>query len=194
MTIFQKQCLLAYLGFYTGRIDGLWGPESANATAYFQKAYGLKADGEFGDLTEESILKAIIGEIKPVPKEEAEDAPKEGFWNEIKHFKREEFRCKCGGKYCNGFPIEPAEKLVRLADRVREHFGSAAIVSSGVRCEIHNSLVGGVSGSRHKFGTAMDFCIRGIPAELVLHYVLDQNETNYAYAIDNNYIHMDVIL
>ena len=40
----------------------------------------------------------------------------------------------------------------------------------------------------------MDFCIRGIPAELVLPYVLDQNETNYAYAIDNNYIHMDVIL
>ena len=191
MTIKQKQHLLGYLGYYEGDIDGNFGPMSKLATASFQDDYGLEADGIFGPLAEAKILEAIAGTAKPVEPEQP--AEPENFWDGIKHFDREEFRCKCGGKYCNGFPVEPSEKLVKLADRVREHFGVAATVSSGVRCETHNAKVGGVSGSRHKYGTAMDFSIRGVPASLVLPYVQAQPETNYAYAIDSNYVHMDVL-
>lgn len=186
MTNVQKQCLLCYLGFYTGEVDGIWGPLSRQATVTFQTDYGLEADGEFGPLTEAKILEAVTGAADPVTPE--------NFWDGIKHFDREEFRCKCGGKYCDGFPAEPAKKLVQLADRVRVHFGRPMRVSSGVRCEAHNTNVGGVSGSRHKYGTAMDFCIDGMPASVVLPYVQAQSETNYAYAIDSNYIHMDVIV
>ena len=117
---------------------------------------------------------------------------KADFWVGIKNFEREEFACKCGGKYCNGFPVEPERKLVTVADRVREHFGNPAIVSSGVRCQRHNANVGGVSNSRHLYGKAMDFCIVGHRAAEVLAYVQAQPEIAYSYAIDANYVHMDV--
>ena len=82
--------------------------------------------------------------------------------------------------------------LIRVADRVRAHFGAEAFVSSGVRCQQHNANVGGVPGSRHLYGKAMDFCISGKKAAEVLEYVLKQPEIRYAYDIDGTYIHMDV--
>ena len=183
MTDKQKQNLLAYLGYYVDDIDGKFGQLSKTATKAFQADYGLEATGVVDQETEKALKYAVLYGMPA----------RKCFWEDIKYFKRDEFKCKCG-KYCNGYPAEPAEKLVRLADRVREHFGAAAIVSSGVRCETHNENVGGVSGSRHKYGTAMDFCVRGMPASIVLAYVQAQPETNYAYAIDSNYVHMDVIL
>lgn len=195
MTIEQKQCLLKYLGYYTGQVDGIWGQQSTLATAGFQDDYGLDPDGVFGPLTEDMIKKAVAELVQPVePEAPAEPEEPTSFWAEIKHFDREEFRCKCGGKYCNGFPAEPAEKLIRLADRVRDHFGVPATVTSGVRCEQHNARVGGVPGSRHKYGTAMDFSLGGLNAHVVLPYVLAQPDVNYAYAIDSYHIHMDVVL
>lgn len=181
MTNAQKQCLLCYLGYYTEAIDGLLGAKSTAATKEFQTDYGLTVDGIFGPKTEETILKAVTGAMKPV-----------NFWDSIRYFKRWEFSCHCGGKYCNGFPAEPVQKLVKVADRVREHFGAPATVSSGIRCEKHNAKVGGRANSRHKLGKAMDFCIRGRSAAEVLAYVQKQPEIRYAYAIDSAYVHMDV--
>lgn len=183
MTDKQKQCLLCYLGYYDGSIDGIFGEKSKQATKEFQKDYGLEDDGIFGPLTEAMALDAVAGKAQPVEKAD--------FWNGIKYFKKDEFKCKCG-KYCNGFPAEPEEKLIKVADRVREHFGNKITVSSGVRCEKHNANVGGVAGSRHKLGKAMDFCVSGFSASAVLDYVQKQPEIRYAYAIDSNYVHMDV--
>lgn len=184
MTNVQKQCLLKYLGYYEGAVDGNFGQMSRMATAGFQDDYGLDPDGDFGPLTEAKSLEAVAGTAQPVEKE--------NFWDGIKYFDREEFRCKCGGKYCNGFPAEPKKKLVQIADRVREHFGAPMIVSSGVRCKTHNANVGGASASRHMAGKAMDFCVRNMPASVVLPYVQSQTGVRYAYAIDSNYIHMDI--
>ena len=39
MTLKQKQALLAYLGFYDGPLDGLWGEKSQRATIDFQRSY-----------------------------------------------------------------------------------------------------------------------------------------------------------
>ena len=180
MTIKQKQNLLAFLGYYKGQIDGIWGSASAQATKDFQADYGIDADGIFGAETEKRIREVIGNDEQPVY-----------FWDSIKYFGREEFACKCG-KYCNGYPAEISKKLVQTADRVRGHFGAPAIVSSGVRCPQHNANVGGVSNSRHLYGKAMDFCIEGETAQQVLGYVQSQPEIRYAYAIDSNYVHMDV--
>mgnify|MGYP003304469701 CR=1 FL=1 len=81
-------------------------------------------------------------------------------------------------------PAEPNEALVRLADRVREHFGAPVIVSSGVRCITHNALVGGAVASRHMAGKAMDFCVKGKSASEVLAFVQSQKDVRYAYAIE----------
>lgn len=195
MTVKQIQCLLAYLGYYVGNVDGIYGQMTATSVRAFQKDYtALEVDGVAGIATQKALKHAVAhgmppkkSEPKPVPGRD------ETFWDGIKHFKRDEMKCRCGGKYCNGFPAEPSEKLMKLADRVREHFNAPAIVSSGVRCEKHNANVGGVANSRHKLGTAMDFCIKDMPSSIVLAYVQAQSETNYAYAIDGSYVHMDVV-
>lgn len=195
MTVKQIQCLLAYLGYYVGNVDGIYGQMTATSVRAFQKDYtALEVDGVAGIATQKALKHAVAhgmppkkSEPKPVPGRD------ENFWDGIKHFKRDEMKCRCGGKYCNGFPAEPSEKLMKLADRVREHFNAPAIVSSGVRCEKHNANVGGVANSRHKLGTAMDFCIKDMPSSIVLAYVQAQAETHYAYAIDGSYVHMDVV-
>ena len=117
-------------------------------------------------------------------------SPSSDFWDDIKYFKRSVYACKCGK--CGGFPVEPHEKLVRAEDKVRDHFGSPAHNSSGIRCETHNANVGGVANSRHLYGKAVDFRVDGKSAAQVLEYVQKLPEIRYAYAIDSNYVHMDV--
>lgn len=174
MTDYQKQCLLGYLGYDCGGIDGIWGEKSKSAAEAFQRSYGLEADGLFGPETEQKILEVISG----------------GWWRSVRYFEKQEFACKCGT--CGGFPADPAEKLVRAAEKVREHFGAPAVISSGLRCPVHNMAVGGVANSRHLLGKAMDFRIGGKTAAEVLSYVNQLPEIRYAYAIDTIFVHMDV--
>ena len=188
MTVKQKQCLLYYLGYYTGNIDGKWGVSSTEATRAFQKDYGLTVDGIFGSRTEKKILRVIATGEAP----KANTPLPVDFWDEIVFFKKSEFKCNCGGKYCNGFPVEPEEKLVRVADKIRKKMGTAATVSSGIRCERHNAKVGGVPKSRHLSGKAMDFSVAGKTAEQLLAEVKKHPEIRYAYAIDKNFVHMDI--
>lgn len=181
MTDTQKQCLLKYLGYYKGAVDGIFGNQSVQATKDFQAGYGLSDSGVFDSATEEKILQALTGAIEKVA----------DFWEEVRYFKKDEFRCKCG-KFCDGFPAQPEKKLLSLADRVRGHFGVPMIVSSGVRCKQHNANVGGASASRHMSGKAMDFTVKGRTASEVLTFVQTQKDVRYAYAIDGSYVHMDI--
>ena len=67
------------------------------------------------------------------------------------HFQRREFACKCG---CGADNIDPA--LVQMCETIRDSIGVPLIVNSGVRCEKHNAKVGGVKGSYHTQGKAVD--------------------------------------
>ena len=178
----QKQCLLRYLGYYTGPIDGIWGEGSQRATIDFQRAYMDSTDGIFGEATEKRILEVIASGEKP----------KGDWWKEIRHFTRDEpyISCPCGK--CGGFPVEPSEALMRLADQVREHFGAPMTPTSTVRCQAHNdSLKGSAKNSYHVKGKAMDFVIRGRTAAEVVTYIQTLG-VHYTYAIDANAVHMDV--
>ena len=197
MTIEQRQHLLAYLGYYVGTIDGIFGSGSREATKAFQRDFfqdKSKVDGICGTETERALTHAVAYGMPMKTVEETTETTTSGdFWDDIKYFKRVEFKCKCGGRHCDGYPAEPEEKLVRVADKTREHFGGAATVSSGVRCTQHNTNVGGVSNSRHLTGKAMDFCIKGKTAAQVLEYVQKQSDIRYAYAIDSQFVHMDIL-
>lgn len=193
MTSEQKQCLLRYLGYYDDDVDGVWGNNSKNATKEFQKANNLTVDGVFGTATKKKILEHIYKGTGFKTNNVSNTTNQNGdFWSTIKYFKKEEFACKCGGKYCNGYPAQPQEKLIRVAERVREHFGNPITVTSGLRCEKHNANEGGVSNSRHMSGKAMDFCVSGVSGATVLAYVKKQPEIRYAYIISGNYVHMDI--
>lgn len=187
MTDRQKQHLLAYLGYYTETVDGIWGERSIRATAEFQRDYGLEPkDGIFGPQTRERILVAIAAGERV--REDCGDS-----WENIEFFDREEFRCTCGGRGCSGFPAEPAQRLVRNAESIRKHFNKPVIVSSGVRCQLRNAeLPGSAANSLHMRGKAMDFCVRGVRSSVTLAYVRTLPEVDEAYAIDESYVHMGV--
>lgn len=168
MTDRQRQLLLAFLGYYRGAIDGIWGPGSRKAMEEYQAEHGQK-----------DLRQAV--------------AQSGDFWEEIEFFSREEFRCTCGGRGCDGFPAEPRERLVRNAEKARKHFGKAAIVSSGVRCRLRNGeLPGSAANSLHLSGRAMDFCVSGVSSGRLLEYVKGLPEVEEAYAIDGSFVHMGV--
>ena len=195
MTLLQIQCLLQYLGYYTIRVDGISGPGTEQAVKDFQHDNGLEEDGVPGVLTQPALVKAVSeGKFKPkeIQAETDNDGAEELWWKEIRYFTREEFRCKCGGKYCTGFPAEPQEGMVRAIDNVREHFGKAFTPNSGVRCPTHNANVGGVSTSRHLYGKAVDFRVPGKTAAQVLAYLATLPGLGYCYDIDGTSVHMDI--
>jgi peptidoglycan hydrolase-like protein with peptidoglycan-binding domain len=45
------QTALQQQGFYTGSIDGIWGPQTRSAVQNFQQAHGLSATGELSSPT-----------------------------------------------------------------------------------------------------------------------------------------------
>lgn len=177
MEAWKKQCLLAYLGYYPYEdIDNDWGNKSRQATEAFQGDYEIKVDGKFGNGTLDRILEVIYNQEEPavpvVPDIPVGDKtePTGTFWDEIEFFDREEFRCQCKGKYCNGFHVEPDETMVRTVDEIRRRLGVPVSIvdagGSGVRCPQHNANVGGVSNSLHKYGKAADLHSNKSPQEM----------------------------
>ncbi len=162
MTVLQIQCLLLYLGYPVGTPDGITGTQTRQAVKLFQAAEGLNADADPGQETQTALLAAVAAgrTYRPTETETAssgQSAAKTGtFWDNIRYFRREEFRCQCKGKYCDGFPAEPVEETVRLADEIRRRAGVPLNVNSGVRCQQHNADVGGVPNSLHLTGQAID--------------------------------------
>lgn len=246
MNIKQKQWQLYYLGYYTGNIDGIWGPKSREATLAFQKDFFPNKnawDSKFGPSTEGKSMEVvdaiqdIVSLYAPQPLDkrywglagkktmeatkayqqavglpvtglatkatretilhtvapETQEQPENGdWWDDIEFFDKKEFKCKCGGKYCTGYPAEPKELLVRLADRARKHFGAPATVVSGLRCKVHNANCGGVANSQHMYGEAVDLRIKGVSGDKLLAYMKQQPEVRYTYKINATNVHFDI--
>lgn len=185
MTIKQKQLLLCWFELLQPEdVDGIWGEQSREATRKLQTRLGIPADGIFGDITWAAVLRALSG------KERTEEAGGT-FWKDIEFFTEEEFRCKCGGRYCDGFPVRMQEQVVRICDAARRHFGRPGHVISGLRCPVHNANEGGVTDSQHLYGEAVDLQIEGISAEELLAFIETQPH-RYAYAINGTNVHVDI--
>ena len=172
MTMKQKQALLAYLGYYDGPLDGLWGEKSQRATIDFQRDFGgISVDGICGDQTEKALKHSVAyginrksdstdytadyTNVQNNNTENSTDGSTGTVWDEIKYFKKQEFACKCG-KYCNGYPVDIDMNMVKIADKIRHIIGKPVPVNSGIRCKTHNANVGGVSNSKHLLGKAAD--------------------------------------
>ena len=79
-----------------------------------------------------------------------------------RYFDRSEFACKCG---CGQDTVDVV--LLEALEAIREHFGEPVRVTSGNRCERHNTRVGGSEHSQHKKGRAADILVSGVsPAEV----------------------------
>ena len=193
MTVRQVQLLLTFLGYNPGDCDGVDGKNTQASLRAFQQAEGLEPDGIAGQQTQARLREAVFQGRTKTGEEPAAVPPGTGtWWDGIRYFSREEpyIGCSCGR--CGGFPVEPSEKLMRLADSVRAAAGRPMVPTSTVRCRAHNKAVGGVENSRHLLGKAMDFSIPGWSADRTLALVRQQKAARYAYAIDGTHVHMDI--
>ena len=204
MTMTRLQMNLKFLGYYKGEIDGIKGIKTLDAIKKFQRDNGLKDNGIADQKTIDCIRNIIcdiqrqIGAtVDGVAGNETiskkEEYNKRLSWENIKHFKKEEFTCKCG---CNLNNINL--ELVKILDEIREHFGKPAIITSGCRCSKHNAEVGGVEGSRHVIGKASDFYIQGIHVNDLLSYcktLVNIGKLRYTYTNSinmNGVVHVDI--
>ena len=184
MTAKQTQHLLSFLGYYTLPVDGIWGKGSEAALAAFQKRNGLEPTGKPDAQSEKALRLAVAQWEEP------------SFWEEIEYFTREEFKCKCGlyhAPYCDGFPAEPREDLVRILEDVRHNFGVPVDIVSGLRCPRHNADSGGVANSQHMYGEAADIHVRGVAPGAVEAFLDRRGGVRYHYHISgSSNVHLDV--
>ena len=77
MTIKQRQCLLTFLGYDTGGVDGIYGRLSRKAIQDFQKDFcGLTVTGEADAVTDQAMIHAVafgIPERDPEAESDATD-------------------------------------------------------------------------------------------------------------------------
>lgn len=134
MTPRQKQGIMGITSdangkyYYEGPLDGIWGPKSKEAA--------------------ERFLADFSGQVEEAPKK-----PPDSFWDELEYFDREEFRCQCNGKYCDGFHVEPDETMVRICDEIRRRAGVPILIrdagGSGLRCPQWNATIPGACMVHH---------------------------------------------
>lgn len=171
------QAILDHLGYDTGGVDGIAGKKTLQAVSNFQSDFGLTVDGIAGKETAKALAHALCFGMDSQPSLESisktETVTNESLktdsdgWGALKYISRNEFRCTCGGKYCNGFPVEPSLATAEIDNAIREHFGKPLTITSGIRCEKRNAEVGGVSNSQHVLGTASDIVVSGVsPSEV----------------------------
>lgn len=150
---------------YKLSIDGLAGDGTVQALKSFQSKNGLPVDGIAGMQT---YAKLNGGTPTPSP------SP-----YKCKYFKDSEFTCQCG---C-GLNLQKSG-IKQIADQIREHFGRPAIITSGTRCVKHNREVGGVAGSYHTTGNAIDIVVTGVSGSEVLAYcktIVASGKARYTY-------------
>lgn len=169
LSVKKRQTYLKELGFYNGKIDGIDGKQTKEAYKELQAKYFTRngdIDGIYGKDTDIILVNAY--RVKTY----------------CKNFKLEEFRCLCGRKYCSGYPEYLDAKMLKVLQKIRDKYG-ATTIESGLRCEKHNSVVGGIRASRHLNGKAVDFKNSGTTSKEkridTINWVIKQTGTRYVY-------------
>ena len=195
LTLKEQQTYLKKLGLYTKKIDGIRGAGHKKAVKQFNTIF-LNKESEVYYNDTDKLLREIYTSYNKSPYMVDSD------WKYFKNFKSSEFYCTCRKKYCdgwNGLRNKIPMHLLMADQYIRNHFGKAVSLTSTIRCDKRNKEVGGVKNSKHRLFRANDMGVKGIKAANVKKFVYTNSSTklpfiNYAYDINANYEHIDVII
>lgn len=149
-----------------------------------QKMYMYKVTGKYDQQTENCLKTAYNCKLHG-----------KGYFNPL------EFRCKCGGKYCNGYPDYPKAQLIKNLVYLREDSKSSITIRSGLRCSKWNAAQSGsASKSRHMMGKAVDIYSKVLTKtktarEKLIKRWYTFKDANYAYGNTANMgtsVHLDI--
>lgn len=203
MTVLQIQCLLTYLGYSPGDIDGVDGTRTRNAVMAFQRQEGLTVDGVAGAGTQGKLLEAVAdGRLyKPAatptpqpsaPADAVQYLQDDGCYHIprgvdvqlTKNFRAKEIHCQ-GVGCCNTSII--SKRIMDLTQEIRDDLGEPLSIGdaggSGYRCPIHNAAVNGAATSLHMISDAVDIHYKD-PAKLkavVLKHLTDGEVGLYSW-------------
>lgn len=107
------------------------------------------------------------------------------------HFYSTEFDCH-GNGCCSTTIVN--EKLIDFLEQIREHFNAPITITSAYRCVVHNSNVGGATGSRHSKGDAADIVVKGVAPRAVAQYAESIGVLGiglYETSADGFFVHID---
>lgn len=207
MTIRQTQCLLEYLGYDPGPIDGLDGGKTRDAVKAFQAAESLTVDGVVGMQTEKALLDAVSnGRVYKPP--DTPNADKTAAVGDASQYLRADgcyhiprgvdvrlsknlmaHEVVCQGKGCCTESII-SKRMVDTYQDIRDEYGDAIEIAtaggSGYRCDTHNREVGGAAGSLHKLGCAFDMHCRDKPKLLS---IVERKITDGEIGVYSTFIH-----
>lgn len=104
------------------------------------------------------------------------------------NFSLHEFVCKCGCK-----SVKFDMQVIRLLQKIRNHFNRPVTINSAYRCPTHNKKVGGVDNSQHMQGIACDISIKGVHPLEVARYAVDISFTGVGVYTHNGnlFTHVD---
>ena len=136
-------------------IDGIIGNDTVACLTRYQTAVGLTADGIMGVETYRKLFNDPSYGAATTSKATGGISA---------HFNKTEFRCGCGGRYCNGYNGKNVStSLLNILEKLRSYYGRPIVITSGIRCQKYNdSLRGSIKNSAHIQGKAADIYIRGI--------------------------------
>ena len=170
----ERQIKLTFLGYYKGNIDGIEGKLTKEAYLNLQKDYFVNnkyrhdIDGIYGINTDK--LLCSLYNVKTI----------------CKHFKLEEFKCRCKNKYCSGYPDYLNAHLLENITKLRTWLELPMNLTSGFRCKKWNEIQSPNSPkSRHQYGKAIDFYSAGFSSlekrkEVINRWLLYKN-SRYSY-------------
>ena len=82
--------------------------------------------------------------------------------------------------------------LVKLLQKIRDHFGKPITINSAYRSVSHNRKVGGVSNSQHVKGTAADIVVSGVAPVEVAKYAEYIMPNKGGIGVYSSFVHIDV--
>lgn len=103
------------------------------------------------------------------------------------NFKVREFACLDGSD-----TIFVSDELVKILQKVRNHFGASVIINSAYRTEAHNKKVGGSANSQHKYGMAADIRINGVSPKTIATYLNTLMPNSGGIGVYSSFVHIDV--
>lgn len=159
-----------------------------------------------GEYNAKNILKL---QKKYFPKYSVNNGKKECNWNGVygkrtnellrhchnvakytRNFAPEKFKCECGGKYCNGYPVRMKAVELKLLQEIRDKYNQPITITSGIRCKKYNNrLKGAVAKSPHTTGYAVDIVFEKTKTKKGRKAVVNFAKTlqNLKYAYCNGY-------
>ncbi len=98
-------------------------------------------------------------------------------------------RCRCASCATATADIGPA--IRRVVAEIERRTGRTVRITSGLRCATHNRKVGGVPGSRHVTGKAVDITIAGMKPEEIAAVARGIPAVRYVSVYKDGHVHVD---